>query len=184
MKQINYILVTGAARSGKSTLRKKVLQKYGLNGFCTDSLVSMLMHAHPELGISFEMEKLEVKEKYVTGLLQYLNDSPVLLEGIGISAKNWPEYKNYEDIAMIGIGNCGISAAEKMQNIRKFPSYNEWAANLEDEKLYKLCERLIDHSIQTKIECEKFGIRFFDTSNNFDKVIEAAADYVYTLTRS
>ncbi len=92
MFQSKYILIAGPARMGKSIIRQKLLEKYQIAGFCTDSLVAMLDFASPELGINFTNSEYSKIRKYVQGLLTYQNNYPLVMEGVGIGIEDWPIY--------------------------------------------------------------------------------------------
>ena len=184
MSDKKYFLIAGPARSGKSIIRKRLLEKYSINGFCTDSLVSMLVFSSPELGISYQESDYSHITKYIQGLLTYQNNVTTVFEGVGIYASDWLKYKNFGNIEMIGIGNADISILEKIQQIRQNPSYNDWTTNLLDQDLYSLCEGLIDQSQKTKQDCENFDLPFFDLSEDFEEKIEEIVDYIYSQSQN
>ena len=180
MTQNKYFLIAGPARTGKSMIRNRLLEKYCMNGFCTDSLVSMLVFSSPELGISFQESDYSHITKYIQGLLTYQNNVTTVFEGVGIYASDWLKYKDFENVEMIGIGTVEISVLEKMHQIRQNPSFNDWTTDLVDQDLYRLCENLIDQSRKIKQDCENFDLPFFDLSDDFQEKIEEIVDYIYS----
>ena len=179
MFQSKYILIAGPARMGKSIIRQKLLEKYQIAGFCTDSLVAMLDFASPELGINFTNSEYSKIRKYVQGLLTYQNNYPLVMEGVGIGIEDWPIYQKFGNAEMLGIGTCQITAQQKVRNIRQNPSFNEWTGSLSDLELEKLCQKLIQKSQQIEIQCQKFNLPFFDLSFDFENSCDKVADFIH-----
>jgi hypothetical protein len=180
MPENKYFLIAGPARTGKSIIRKRLLEKYSINGFCTDSLVSMLLYSSPELGISYQESDYSHITKYIQGLLTYQNNVSTIFEGVGIYASDWLKYKDFGNVEMVGIGNSEISVLEKMNQIRLNPTYNDWTSSLSDQDLYDLCVNLIDQSLETRESCLNYNLPYFDLSTDFEEAIEEIVDYIYS----
>jgi hypothetical protein len=177
-QKIDYLLIAGTARMGKSIIRKKLLAEHKIAGFCTDSLVSMLVFAEPEKQINFEMTDYTSITKYILGLLSYQSNYPMIFEGVGIYPKDWELYSQYGNIAMIGIGTPNILPKEKLRHIRNNSTYNEWTDKLSDVELLKLSEELIQESQNIQLECQKQNLVFFDLSKDFEKGVNQVTEYV------
>lgn len=183
MSKSKYLLIAGPARMGKSIIRQKLLEKYQVAGFCTDSLVAMLAFARPELGINFRNSDYSPVSKYVQGLLTYGNNYPLVFEGVGIAITDWPIYQKFH-IPMIGLGTPKITVAQKMLDIRQNPSFNEWTDKFLDPELKILCQNLIQESQEIETQCQNFGLPFFDLSIDFAKSVDQVVDFIYSVLKN
>jgi 2-phosphoglycerate kinase len=177
-------LIGGTGRSGKSTVRKLLCQKYQISGISTDQITQMMAIAVPEYNLNFESKwqiGFEKMNELIKALLTHHPDSQdFVIEGWQISPKLVKIYQEYSRnnlrICILGCSNAGIK--QKMLDIRNNPSYNEWTDKYSDKELENLVKELIETSKRHKKECAEFGVQYFETSKNFEKMIQKAADYL------
>lgn len=84
---------------------------------------------------------------------------------------------NLKDTIIVFLGHDSISAEEKLKEIRKYDTH-AWT-NLKDDE-YMLISTVmgIDYSKEAKIQCEKYNIKYFDTSYDFKNVMEEVKKYI------
>jgi len=178
-------LVGGTPRAGKTALKKLLLGKYGIPGFCTDYLRDALGHEAPKFGIKkgmSDIEKSEILWPFFKGILnqriKYYKDD-LLVEGTNFLPRYLSEYKEKNDIKMVFLGYADLDPEEKLKQIRNNPgAEGEWTSDMSDSELRDLVDEFIKISKYYESECAKYGIKYFDTSKNFEDVIKQAADYL------
>ena len=65
-----------------------------------------------------------------------------------------------------------------MKLIRENDLENYWTTKISDEELKKWTYDNIEFSKYLEEECEKYGIKYYDTSKNRDRVLEEALNYI------
>lgn len=177
-------LIGGTGRSGKSTVRKLLCQKYQTSGISTDHITQMMAIAVPEHNLNFD-SKWEIgfgkMNELIKALLTHHPDNQdFVIEGWQISPsliKVYQEYsQNYLKICILGCAEANIK--QKMIDIRNNLSYNEWTNKYSDKELKNLVKELIKTSKRHKKECTEFGVQYFETSKNFEKAVQKAAEYL------
>lgn len=72
---------------------------------------------------------------------------------------------------MICLGYPIITAEEVVKNWRKYDTELDWTKKKSDVELLKIAEDEINKSKQLKEECEKYNIKFIDTSFNRNETL-------------
>lgn len=177
-------LIGGTARSGKSTVRKLLCQKYQISGISIDHITQMMAIALPEYNLNFESKwqiGFEKMNELVKALLTHHPDNQdFVIEGWQISPSLIKVYQEFSrnNLRICILGCADAVCCQKMLDIRSNPSYNEWTDKYSDQSLEKLVKELIKTSKRHKKECKKFGVQYFETSKNFEEMIQKAADYL------
>lgn len=161
-----------------------MLSKYKISGISTDRLVQMLQVGMPEFGLVHEMNQdhrvLKLKP-LIQGLLTYhAAREDFVIEGVDILPEDVSEYVKYANgyLKACFIGTCSVTTQQKVLNIKQFLSYNDWTQDMNDVDINALAAWLIQQSQKLKSECEKFDLKYFDTSSDFTSVMELAANYL------
>ncbi|MBI5358773.1 hypothetical protein HZB69_04080 [Candidatus Amesbacteria bacterium] len=178
-------IVGGTPRAGKSTLRKYFLEKHRISGFCTDYLRDAIDHNVPVIGIKKGMsdaEKSEILWPYFQRILaqrsKYYRDD-LLIEGTNFLPKYLSIFQGDPNIRIVFLGYSRITPEKKVMNIKKFTaSDDDWTRDFNDTELRTLANELIEISRYFESECNKYGIKYFDTSEGINSVIKEAANYL------
>ena len=90
--------------------------------------------------------------------------------------------KDMKNTIIIFLGYKDLDIYKKLAEMKKYDADNIWTKNQSDEaNLYNL-KLGIPYSKYVYEECLKYEIKYFDTSENFNEVIEEA--YYYLLKES
>ena len=178
-------LLGGAPRAGKSTIARKFLSETGIPFFDLDYLMMGLANGFPEYGINPNDPELTVGEKLwpivnsmVIAMIE--NKFDYLIEGAQIHPSHaWELYNEYKGCLRVSfIGFANIDTMEKLRQIRSFRGkYNDWLKGLSDHEIVKTIERLKKLSDYLQKECDKYGLKYFDSSNDFEKTVDTVVDY-------
>ncbi len=172
------IFVGGVARSGKSTLAKRLGKQHEYNHFPLDYVTSSLKNNFPETGISSSVvigdssEKLALLLSTVVRIIEN-KDEKFIIDSAHIMPKDIAPYldKSKWDIYFIGYPN--VSKFTKFSTIRKYDDHTDWTSRRSDEELLSIIEKLIEISKKIQSQCEELGITFIDTSSDMIEVIDA-----------
>lgn len=170
-----HVIIAGAARSGKTTL-SLMLNEYGFTHYKMDSIKRGICE-------SFKLQYDDWKDvspimctiinriiednKTDTNYLKekYLFDTPFL----------YPkdiQMINTEDTKVIFVGYAHIEVDEMVKLIRENDLDNYWTSKKTDEELRKETYDNIEFSKYIEEECNKYGIKYYDTSYDREKVFK------------
>lgn len=173
-------VIGGVPRSGKSTIQKLMLERFKISGISTDLLREGLIIGVPEFGLEKEgndFKRAEILWPYFKGILtarEYFEDS-LLIEGTNFLPEYLSEFTNNPNMHMCFLGYSTVKAEDKLNQLRSIRSYNDnWTDELTDKDLLNNIEVWVKRSKVLKAECVKYGIKYFDTSDNFELQIEKA----------
>lgn len=178
-----YIL-SGVAKSGKSTLTKEFHRRTHIPYISTDSLMMMLHYAqHPEnLDIdASDSSVATILEPYIYGLIKSFidNHETYIIEGVHFNtsfAKQLIEkYPNDINIIYLGYKDCTVLS--KMQELERYKSVipNQWYAHLNSKELHDLVVYMISESQRIYEECVSKQLKYIEVYHiihQMDDIIE------------
>ena len=77
---------------------------------------------------------------------------------------------------MICLGYPNITPTEVVSNWRKYDTDLDWTKKKSYEELIQIAENEINKSKQLQDECQKYNVKFIDTSNNRNDVLKKLLD--------
>ena len=87
--------------------------------------------------------------------------------------------KHPDKIKAVFLGYADINVNDKVALVRKHGyGENDWLTNEADEYIRDHIDNMIGYSKMIKSGCEKHGLSYFDTSEDFSGAIEAATDFL------
>lgn len=172
------VFVGGVARSGKSTLSKRLCNTNSYNHFPLDYITSSLKNNFPECNISSSVVIGESSKKLsllLSTVIRIIDskDEKFIIDSAHIMPKDIVPYLNKDKWDIYFVGYPNVSKYEKFSIIRKYDDSSDWTSRRSDEELLSIIERLIDISKKIKEECEELGIAFIDTSGDINKAIDS-----------
>lgn len=178
------ILIFGEPRSGKNTLTNMIFEKFGYQIIRSDCERDVLKEIFPKLNIDSKTAvynksfKLYLKEL----IFQYWRDGRdkfgIVLEGTDTSVKDCNEIFNDENNIIIYLGPINTTPEELAMKIKENDTEFDWSRNLSLEELIEFSRRYINHAKECQKQCQKYGFRFIDTSNNRQQVLEQVIRYL------
>jgi hypothetical protein len=161
-------LIGGEARSGKTIVRKKLLNKYKIAGIGTDSIRYMLSHTMKDSGIDHNNPPQingPLMWPFIDNLIKDLSiyaAEDYVIEGDILLPEYLKKYRNSSDIkaCYIGFPSISISKEYSEKELRKFVKWG------------------IRESRKYQIECKKYGITFYDLSEDFENGINEIVEHL------
>lgn len=179
-------LIGGASRAGKSNLAVRLLDKHRISNFCSDYLIASLQGAMPELGVHSEQAAVENDPKlwpFLKALMDNIcsAENEYLVDGEALLPKNVYAYQSASEheIRACFLGYTKTKIDEKLEAIRRNPSpVNDWSRHYADDALKEKIAKYIEFSHYIRDECEKFNLKYIDTSHNFEAALDEAENYL------
>lgn len=179
------ILIIGAARSGKTTLAKKLAKEKGYSLISIDDIVSGF-EAFPELQIHHDGDAVDTAKRLAPFLIKYLTELSEgstfyggiksVIEGTHIDFEQLMPFlqsdKYKEKYEIIGLTFNDITEQQLYDYIRKYDTEDDWTYWCDDEELKGNVRYFIDRNKYFNEMFKKYGIKTFDTSFEREKVLE------------
>lgn len=173
-------VISGVPRSGKSQLAKLLNRKYSIPYISTDILRDALGKAYPQLGIQENMrdrDRTPILWPFFKGIVEEYKwyKSDYVMEGTNFNPEDLATIKDYEYVKICFLGYKDTTPEKKLFDIRENPSEAEWTYDIEETQLKEWIASWIRRSNSIYEICKSSGINYYDTSNNFEAVIEKVA---------
>ena len=179
-------LVSGTSRSGKTLIAKKILADKQIPYLSLDWLMMGFNDGIPEYGIHHLLWPNEIAEKmspFLQGMIDCMltDGMDYVIEGEAMLPQSVANLiaRHPDKIKAVFVGYTEISVKDKVALVKKHGTdENDWLTQKSDEYIEDHIENMIAHSKMIKDGCEKHGLSYFDTSDDFLGAIEAATDYL------
>ncbi len=179
-------LVSGTSRSGKTLIAKKILAEKQIPYLSLDWLMMGFNDGIPQYGIHHLLWPNEIAEKmapFLRGMIDcmlvdgmdYVIEGEAMLPQLVVDlVEKYPG-----KIRAVFTGYTEINVKDKVALVKQYSDgENDWLTKESDEYIRDHIENMIAYSKMIRNGCEKCGLTYFDTSEDFCGVIEAATDFL------
>jgi hypothetical protein len=179
-------IIGGISRSGKSIAAAKFLQATHIPYIPLDSIVMGFTNGIPEYGVNDKQFPSEIAKgmwRFVRPMLENLIyvGKDFAVEGEAILPEHVKELAGRfpGKIKACFIGYCDAGVEQKVSEIKDH-SYgkSDWLANEPDETIRRHVVDMIEYSKVIRDHCAEYRLRYFDTSRDFNRIIEEAVQYL------
>lgn len=179
-------LVSGASRSGKTLIAKKILAIKQIPYLSLDWLMMGFNDGIPEYGIHHLLWPNVIAEKMGPFLLGMIDSMLVdgmdyVIEGEAMLPQLVADLveKHPDKIKVVFVGYAEINVKDKVALVKKHgDGENDWLTSKSDKYIGEHIGNMIAYSKMIEKGCEKHGLSYFDTSEGFLGTIEAATDFL------
>lgn len=179
-------LISGASRSGKTLLAKKLSEQKNISYLSLDWLVMGFTNGIPEYGIHDMLFPDEIAKRmwpFLKAILENMLWSEInyVIEGEAILPELIIELlnKNPDKFKICFVGYTSINVEEKVKDIKKFSlQKNDWLIDKTDTYITDHVKNMVAHSVIIKKSCEENNLRYFDCSKSFLNTIEDCLEYL------
>jgi hypothetical protein len=180
-------LVSGTSRSGKTLIAKKILADKQIPYLSLDWLMMGFNDGIPEYGIHHLLWPNEIAEKmgpFLRGMIDSMlvDGMDYVIEGEAMLPQFVADLvkKNPDRIRVVFVGYSEINVEDKVALVKAHSDgANDWLTNESDEYIKDHIGNMITYSKTIKKGCEKHGLSYFDTSEDFLGAMQAATDYLF-----
>lgn len=180
------ILIIGPARSGKTTLSRKINKKLGYSIINLDDVICSFEVAFPQLEIRHDYNDIKVATKFAPFLNQYLkelsegpnfyNGNKYVVEGVSIDFEKVMPVIDKEKYLIIGLTYNDITSEELFSNVKKYDTEDDWTYYCTDEELKSNTDYFVESNKYFFEKFKNYEIETYDVSKNreeiFDEIIE------------
>jgi len=179
------IILFGPARSGKTTLAKRLQEQLGFENASVDYMRCLYYAMYPDEkqpDIKPVMRKIEPMLNWQ--LERFLDYNQRGKYGImeGILFEDFLQTIDRDKHFLIGLGFCKITPKQKLEQLLEYETQEDWTINKTMEEKRKACEDGVTFSHEIKKVCEKLNCPYFDTSFDRDKVIDDLMKFIQKIT--
>lgn len=179
------ILIIGAARSGKTTLAKKLSKEKGYNLISIDNIVSGF-EAFTELNIKHDDGDIETSSNLAPFLIKFFTELSegnafydgikYVIEGTHIDFEKIMPFlqsdKYREKYDIIGLTYNYIDEEKMFNDIKKYDTEDDWTYWCSDEELKDDIRYFLERNKFFNEMFKKYNITTYDTSVDRDKVFD------------
>lgn len=172
------VVIFGVPRAGKSTLANRIADKFHYQMLRVDCIRGAFKDVFPELNIkswtAIDNERFQefLARYFYRNIGQSRNKYNYVLEGCETYVADCDRLFHDENTIRYYLGMTKISPEELVKNIRKYDSEKDWTYKKRDDEILEYAKRCIEQSKINQKECEKYHIKFVDTSLNREKVLD------------
>jgi hypothetical protein len=179
-------LISGTSRSGKTLIARKLLADKQIPYLSLDWLMMGFNDGIPEYGIHHLLWPNQIAEKmgpFLQGMIGCMlaDGMDYVIEGEAMLPQlvaRWIE-EHPDKVKAVFVGYTEIDVRDKVALVKKHSvGESDWLTNESDEYIRDHIGNMIAYSRMIKEECDKHGLSYFDTSEDFLDAIEAASDFL------
>lgn len=175
------LIICGVPRAWKSTLARKIAQKFWLSHIPLDPLMTAFHMQYPESGITLSMSCYTTEYKRIARttthfLLHYIKSLDKEVNGYVLEWFHMDIDMLYEFFwkthTILVMWYPSIVSADKLKAIRQYDTSIHRTYVLEQTELARQVEWFIDISKWFAEKAKTIGVQFLDTSSNHKDMIE------------
>ncbi len=179
-------IISGASRSGKTIIAKKLSAEKGISYLSLDWIMMGFTNGIPEYGIHDKLFPDDIAQK-LWGFLNAMFESMIsvdtdcVIEGEAILPELIIEllHKYPDKLKICFLGYTNVNVDQKSKEIKDFSmKENDWLNDKSDSYILDHIKNMISHSLMIKKSCLENRLKYFDTSQNFLQTLEAAKKFI------
>lgn len=171
------VMLLGITRSGKSTLANMIHEKYNYNIIHGDMIKASFQKNIKNL-TSQELKNDLNYRKFIKDIFYHevkYNKTNTIIDTVDIFPSDITlEDINNFNIYFLGYPNIGY---EELINIWKRTDL-EFTKKFSEDDLISKAKRGIENSKKLKAECEKYNLKFIDTTYNREEILKSILDEI------
>jgi hypothetical protein len=179
-------IISGASRSGKTLIAKKLLAQKGLTYLSLDWLVMGFTNGIPQYGIHDKLMPDEIAERawpFLKAMIESMIyvGTECVIEGEAVLPELIVELRDRypDELKICFLGFTEIAVAEKVHELKTYkPEGNDWLLEEPDAYIHNHIQNMITYSKRIKKSCIKNQIAYFDTSEDLPGVCTRAIRYL------
>lgn len=163
-----------------------MMKQSGIPYLSLDWLVMGFTNGIPDYGIHDKLWPNEIAEKFWSFLKAMCEnmiweDTDCIIEGEAVLPELLDQLlrKHHDKIRVCFVGYTNMSLSKKVKDVYNYSiGENDWLTKESDDYVRRHIGNMIEYSKRIKKSCEKHGLKYFDTSDNFTDVLDDAIEYL------
>lgn len=169
------VFIAGVARSGKSTISRRLHDEFNYNHIPLDYFASSFKHNFRETKITSDvlMSGSEPLAIFIDRVMSIIDCTEELfvIDSAHIKPEDLIKHINRDNWEIVYVGYPNIAPIEKLNSIRKYDDKDDWTGKKSDEELLEILSKLVTLSKSIEDDCKKHDIKFINTSKNFKETL-------------
>lgn len=179
MKSVYHqFIVAGASTAGKSAFSHELVKKFHVMNIPIDPIIEGFEDVFPQLGITHNApthhDHVAVCQKFlpfVSRVIRGLDVDNFVIEGFRLPIESL--HKEFPELQFFVFGYPNATPEDRLAKCRRYDTTN-WTNEMTDEELLKTFAFLIEESKREHELCQRLGIPFFDTTEDYEGTIVTA----------
>lgn len=187
------IIIMGTGRAGKTTTSKMLKEKYKeYNLLHSDSVKWGIIRGQGKeeyyethIDEQKEFEHSEMYQKILLEIFKSLCDKnkdknkyPYILESGQLSPALVNELINFDNTCVVCLGLGDFDVEDVINLCREHDVPDDWSYNIPYEDLKSHAKKWIETNEEFKKDCPKYGIKYFDTTKDREKILNEVVDFI------
>ena len=179
-------IISGASRSGKTIVAKKVAAQKGIPYLSLDWIMMGFTNGIPEYGVHDKLFPDEIAQRlwsFIKAMLESMIyvETDCVIEGEAILPELIIELRDEhpDKLTICFLGYTEVNVDQKSKDIRTFSKEKkDWLEDESDAYIADHVKNMVAHSRMIKSSCEEYNLKYFDTSNGFMNAIDDTVTYL------
>ena len=181
----NNIIIAGVPRAGKSIVSHMLFKKYGYQHVSMDSIIAGFEKCFPETGVSTyqglsSLETLRVISSKMAPFVRAMLDSGeydeftpgMVLNMYQLLPEDYDKYIRGANCEIAYFITSDVTPDERFMIQKKYDTEKDYTFYKSDEELREGAEYIVEQSILMKEQCEKYGLRYYETARERERVFQ------------
>lgn len=183
-----HIIIAGVPRSGKSSLCQRISKEFGYQHISMDSIIAGIEKTFPETRINSDADAANAD---LWENIQYISAKMALFIRVMIDSGEYDEcdygmvidifqllpqhYVQYIDASVCDIyylGTSEVTPEERYRILKKYDTPKDYTYYKSAEESRRDCADIVMVSNRLKQLCGTYGLPYFDTSYNRERIFE------------
>ena len=191
----NNIIIAGVPRAGKSTISNILSHKFGYQHVSMDSIIAGIVTVFPELDIKWWPSKVEESENidiyqnasekialFIRAMLEseeYDEFEPGMVTDVyQLLPEHYVKYLSDKNCEIAYFITSDVSPKERFDIHRKYDNEKHYSFDFSDDEMLSHCKFVTEQSQFLKEQCIKYGLPYFETAKNREKVFEQFVQFL------
>ena len=181
----NNIIIAGVPRSGKSTISRMLSKRFGYQHISMDSIIAAFEKCFPETGVNTyqglsSLETLQVISGKMAPFVRAMLDSSghsdgehgMVVDMYQLLPEDYDKHLRGANCEIFYFITSDVTAEERFAIQKKYDTPKDYTFYKSDEELKEGAQYIVEQSLLMKAQCEKFGLKYYETARNREEVFE------------
>lgn len=180
-----HMIIAGVPRSGKSTLSQRISKDFGYQHISMDSVIAGIEKTFPETGINSDAEQdLWENIRYISPkmalFIRAMIDSGeynecdygMVIDIFQLLPQHYMEYIDPSICDIYYLGTSEVTREERYRLLKRYDTPKDYTYYKSEEENQSDCADIVMISKKLKQLCRTYGLPYFDTSYNRERIFE------------
>lgn len=186
---MKHLIVAGVPRAGKSTLARRIARTFGWQHVSMDAVIAGFEQCFPETGVDTglsvnagksSMEILRTISGKMAPFLRAMTspeeydhkNGPMVIDMYQLLPEDYVKYLDPDICGILYLLTGDVTPEERCAIQKQYDTPEDYTYTLSDEERLEGAHYLVEQSKLMREQCERFGLPFYETSRERERVFE------------